>query len=662
MALTPLKLTPGVNNVASPQLNEGGWEECNAGIRFFQGLPQKDGGYALLTKTLAGAGKPLWLYAWSTLSGIKYLAIACTNRINLYGGGAGVVQDITPATLAPATIPIALSVSAGSSVITIQDPVSSPSVGDVLTFEQPISLGGNIILGPNGGFVSLPTYVVSHVIDPTHYQILGNVNATVGVVNGGTGRSFTSQVGSSKIFVELFNHTLETGQVVPILLPVTVGGIAIARGNYEITVLSPSSYTIDFSPQVATSAQTVQENNGNLSLFFFGGGLSPNDILASDYTLGNWGQDLVACPQGGPIFLWNPTTGGGMSIIPDSPSSSTAIFVTASVQQIFAIGTIDPVTGLFDPMLVRWCDIGDFTDWIASTTNQAGSFRLSLGSRIETGLAFSLNAFIWSDTTLYSAQYLGFPLVWGFQPIDSGCGTNSIHDAGVLREIVYWKGDNQFFQFSGGGVQMIPCPVWDQVFQNLDRTPEQERSFCGANSWFNELRFFFENAEGEISFARLQLDSQQQGWTYGNLDRTAWIDASPFGAPIACDAEGNVYQHETGKDAAIAPLPALIKTGIIEIAEGDELTFIREFYPDIMFSRIGSPPGPGTVKLTLFLYRKSSQDPPVIKGPYFINAQTRSVRPRLRARGIQWQLESDDLGSWWRVGLPRYRGQPDGRN
>ncbi len=186
-----------------------------------------------------------------------------------------------------------------------------------------------------------------------------------------------------------------------------------------------------------------------------------------------------------------------------------------------------------DPLTVRWSSILDYTNWTVSTQTQAGSFRIPTGSEIRGGGQGPQQALIWTDLDLYVMQYLGFPLVWGFNQVATGCGLVGPHAFCVMRNSVYWMSSGNFFVLTGGGVRELPCTVWDKVFQNLD-VANQNKCVAAANSMFDEITFYFPSLSGgtgEID-SYVKVNVTNGGWDYGTLSRTAWIDQSVLGQPI----------------------------------------------------------------------------------------------------------------------------------
>src|SRR5262249_54726914 len=154
--------------------------------------------------------------------------------------------------------------------------------------------------------------------------------------------------------------------------------------------------------------------------------------------------------------------------LPQGPMANAGLFVAMPQRQIVCWGST--FTGIQDPLLLRWCDVNDYTQWIAKPTNQAGSYRIPRGSKIVSGLQAANQGLIWTDLAVWSMQYLGQQFVYGFNEISTGCGLIAPKAAVSLNGTIYWMSQSQFFFMQpGGGVSPMPCPVWDNVFQLIDQ-------------------------------------------------------------------------------------------------------------------------------------------------------------------------------------------------
>ena len=95
------------------------------------------------------------------------------------------------------------------------------------------------------------------------------------------------------------------------------------------------------------------------------------------------------------------------------------------------------------------------------------------------------------------------------------------------------------------------------------------------------------------------------------------------------------------------------------IRAGQEKIFVDRIWPDMKF---GPYPGPESsqVQITLHCVDYPTETPRTY-GPYTMTEAKDFITTRLRARLIAIEVESDDVGSFWRLGLLRYRFQSDGK-
>lgn len=360
-----------------------------------------------------------------------------------------------------------------------------------------------------------------------------------------------------------------------------------------------------------------------------------------------------------PIYAWDPSSNDETAtILPNAPSYNDGIFVAMPQRQIIAWGST--VTGVPDPLLIRWCDIDNYSVWIGQATNQAGSYRIPKGSRIVGCIQGPQQGLIWTDIGVWSMQYVGQPFIYSFNEIGTGCGLIARKAAASINGTVFWMGPSNFYSLTGNGVAPVPCPVWDVIFQDLD-TANVNKIRVAVNSRFSEITWYYPTASngGEVShYVKLNVALMQ--WDYGQLGRSAWVDQSVLGPPIGADPSSRyLYQHETSTDADGAPLLASFRTGYFAMADGDLKTFVDQVWPDMKWGYFGGTQG-AVVKLTFYVADYPGQTPRTF-GPFTLTQATKFVTPRFRARLVSIQIQSEDLGSFWRLGNIRYRLQQDGK-
>jgi hypothetical protein len=544
-----------------------------------------------------------------------------------------------------------------------------------------ITVSGVTPSGYNG------TYVVTA---STSTSVSYASTTTAAFVSGGTVQNngsvplFNTTNASDFVVVTLANHGYAAGDTFPVLVATSVGGI-ILYGNYTVlSVSSTSQFTISGST-VASSTTSALENSGNAHFVYYNGigpvgapsgygrgaygagaygsgivGLSGAGvpINATDWTLDNWGSFLIANPLDGPIYQWDPGSGNVIAqIIAEAPPVNTGMFVAMPQRQIISWGTT--FTGIIDPMLIRWCDVNDYGQWTALITNQAGSYRLPKGSRIVQCIQGPQQGLIWTDLGIWAMQYSGPPYVYQFNELGTGCGLIGRKAAGSVSGVVYWMGQSQFYRLSGDGVSPIRCPVWDVIFQDLDTNNLDNIRFA-ANSRFGEVTWYYPTtSNGGENSHYVKYNFVLDQWDFGQLSRTAWINESVLGPPIGASDSTYVYQHETSPDADGQAMTSSFQTGYFVITEANEKMFIDQIWPDMKWGYYGGTQG-ANVLITFYVADYAGQTP-LVYGPYTMTQATTFLTPRFRGRLVSVKIESNDIGSWWRLGNIRYRFQPDGR-
>lgn len=682
-----LKLIPGVDTTKTPTLNEAAISDSQF-IRFVPdrtlgGIVQKLGGWTkFFNNTLGSIVRNLW--AWEDTNNNSYLAVGAEGKPAGAGGALQIITgggatDITPQTT---TVNIAVSFStvAGSNKVTITHASSNISDYDNVNIQTQIAVGGLVLFGTYQCYaIGSNTYKIKAK------DVFGDpVYATSTVTNGGTVAQFTTVSGSGFVAVTLANHGYSEGSTFPVLVATSFNGVTL-YGNYTIISVASVNQFVILASTVASASGSTYENSGQVRLLYYKGigplpagtgygvggygrggygtGIPPSSgsgsaINAADWTLDNWGEILVSNPINGAIYTWNPANNQTLAtIITNSPTVNEGMFVAMPQRQIVAWGST--FTGIKDPMLIRWCDINNYDVWVGQITNQAGSYRIPKGSKIVQCIQGPQQGLIWTDLAIWAMQYVSAPEVYQFNEIGTNCGLIGHRAAGTMNGAVYWMGQSQFYRISGGGVEPIRCPIWDVVFQELDRT-NADKIRIATNSRFGEVSWYFPttSSNGEISkYVKYNVLLDQ--WDYGTLSRTAWINESVLGPPIGAAPNQYLYQHETSPDADGQPMVSYFQTGYFVLSEADLKMFVDQVWPD---AKWGYYNGSQDANLNLTFYVADyPTDTPKAYGPFLLTDNVSYVTPRFRGRLVAIRVESEDIGSWWRLGNMRYRFQEDGK-
>lgn len=680
MGFSSVTLQPGVDTDSTPTLSQAAYNTSNL-IRWKGGLAEKLGGWIRFYSTSIGS-VVRDLHAWEGLSNDTHLGVGAVASLSVITSG---VNNVITPQVTITNGPLNFSTTTSSPTVTIVDTnISNPTTNNSVFFDTPVSVDGLLLSG---------LYSIDSILSATSYTITATSNASATVANGGSVPLFTTVTSSPSVTVGLNNHGKSAGDTTTFLVSTTGGGVTI-YGAYLVQSASTASYVINV-PELATSSTSFSMNNGSAELTYYiaagpqattagygtgtygdggyGTGVAGpsgagTPITAIDWTSDNWGEIYLACPQlttttpYGPIYQWSPDGGfANASIITQAPIACGGIFVAMPQQILVAWGA--SFDGFADPLQIYWSDSQDYTNWTATSSTFAGGFHIPTGSRIVGGIQAPQQGLIWTDIDVWSMTYINLPLVFGFNKLMTGCGLIGSHAMCILGNTVYWMSQNQFFYIpAGGGPRVLPCKVWDFIFQDLD-TANAYKIRMGSNSAFNEWWCHFPSLSGGTgeNDSYVKFNPVENAWDYGNLPtgRTAWIDQSVLGTPIGADPTGLIFQHEQGYNGDGAALNPLFRTGYWVIAEGEEFAFVDQILPDMKWGTQAAAQT-ATVLITLYFVNTPNGDI-TVKGPYSTTEALNYVTTRGRGRQMAIQIESQDLSSFWRIGKTRYRYASDGR-
>lgn len=674
-----LQLEPGINTTLTPGENARGYSASQL-IRWREGKPEKLGGWVRISNDLT-VGPARALHAWADLSGNPYLIAATAQRVHLYDGG--VLNDITPLRVT-VDITVDFSTVNGTPTATVRDVAHGASPDDWIYLSTQVSVGGLVFYG---------YYQIATVIDVDNYTIAHTSNATATVNNAGAVPQFFTTVALATVTVRLEDHGLTTSDTFNVEVATAVGGITI-DGVYAVTSVTDADNFVITHTVVAGATANAFENAGNARILYliptglesaeFISGYGVGDYGGDDYggaqsagaTLplrqwfwDQWGEYAIGNYTNGPFYVWIPplsVSPRAVQISGTAPTQITCSFVSMPQQILVALGC--DTGGIFDPNLVRWSAVSDYTDFVAAVTNQAGSFRIPSGSRIVGGIQGPLQAIIWTDLDVWSMRYIGPPLVFGFTKIGSGCGLMAARAVAIMGNEVYWLSTNGIFKLGAGGVETVDCTVYDVLFGLNLATAEpalnrmQVDKLCAApHGDMSEVSFYFPSSAGDgenDTYIKLNIKERnsrgQALCDYGTLARSAWEDESALGPPIGSEPTGLLQQHEMSRDADGSPLVCFARTGFLNLQEAQQFVFIDQMEPDAKNTE-------GAIIDVTVYARKTQRGPYRTMGPYRFNDNTGYINPRVRGKYIAFEVGSSDLGSWWRMGLNRFRYAPDGR-
>jgi hypothetical protein len=699
MPLQKILPKPGVNRENTRYTTEGGWYECDK-IRFRQGTPEKIGGWQRISSsTFLGVCRSLW--SWVTLASVELLGTGTNLKFYIERGGA--YNDITPIRSTVAlTNPF--TATNGSSVITVTDTAHGCITNDFVTFSGAgiTSLGGNITAAVLTGefqitFIDVNTYTITVSATAngsdtghggtvvTQYQLNTGPSFSVPLSGWGTGLWGYGTWGFGETATDplrIWNQN-NFGQN---LIYGPRGG-PLYYWNADLGVNSSACTITIASPAVLTSSSLTLVNGTAIS-FTTTGALPTGLSVGTVYYITNASGATanLTATYGGALITTTGAQSGLHSIsargielaylagASDTPLFQNAMTISDTSRFVLVFGTNQIGSTTLDPMLIRFSDQEDAANWTPSATNQAGDIRLSHGSEIITSLQVRQEILVWTDSSLYSLQYLGPPFVWGSQLLGDNISIAGPNSAALASGVCFWMGHDKFYLYDGS-VKTLRCDLRRYVFEDINRA-QFDQVYAGTNEGFNEVWWFYCSENSTTADRYVTYNYVEDIWYYGTMARTAWLDSGLRDYPLAATYSHNIVSHEQGlnnnETGTNVAINAYIVSSEFDIGDGHNFAFIWRMLPDLTFN--GSTSDSPVATMSLYGLKNSGSgynDPASVGGSNNANVTgtamipvekyTGQVYTRVRGRQMAMKIESNQLDMTWQMGAPRIDIRPDGR-
>ena len=687
MPLQKILFKPGVNRENTRYTNEGGWFESDK-VRFRQGTPEKIGGWQRISGSVfVGVCRSLW--NWVTLGSLNLLGVG--TNLKFYIENGGLYYDVTPlrTTTTLGTNPFTAN---GTTTVTVTATSHGATNGSYVTFSgatgtyastlnaeyqltivnsnaYTITTTSALAAGSYGGAAVSAAYQVN--AGPEYAVPLTGWGAgTWGAGVWGTG-------GTSASSLQLWNQ-INYGQD---LVYGPRGGAlyywsatsGTGTRGVNINTLGGTATFTSASPTVVTS--TILYTEG-AALQFNATTSMPTGVTAGTtyYVFEVDGLTFKLLDVSGNAINASSTgTGVYVSKIVDAPTLQNNLTVSDTSRFILVFGTNDYNSGVLDPMLIRWSNQDDIYNWTPDATNQAGFVRLSHGSQIVTTVQTRQEIVVFTDSSVYSLQYLGPPYVWAPQLLGDNISIMSPNSAVIASGVVYWMGVDKFYAYDGR-VQTLNCDLRRYVFQDLNQG-QSLQVCCGTNEGFNEVWWFYPSSDSTVNDRYVIYNYLEKVWYYGTIGRTAWLDSGLRQYPIGATYSRNLVNHEqglnNGQDTSVVAIDAYISSSEFDIGDGHNFGFVWRVLPDLTFEDSVSDTQGNPASVTMTLYgltnsgsgRTSSASQPVYNSSaYDITEEfTGQIYTRMRGRQMIFKVGSNQIGTTWQLGAPRIDIRPDGR-
>ena len=636
MSFIKLQFKPGINRDQSNYSNEGGWWECDK-IRFRSGYPEKIGGWQKSTPTaFYGVCRQMW--NWTTTFADNFLGMGTNSKLYIEVGGY--YNDITP-------------------LREVNPTLSTPDTD-------------NCVYTQNGSKTVTITLPVPHEADNDSFVTISGVTGTVGGIPD-------DEINA--------NHQITLIDDYSFTFTVTTTATSSVSGGGGTAIV------IDFeiAPGYAFTTAGYGWGTGTWSRGAWGlGSEEPIYLPQRDWWIDNIDNDMIANIRNGTAYYWergtftNPSTALATRAITLTQYATNSGFVGAAVpvkvmqmlvsqqdKHLIAFGAV-PYGSTnpddFDPLLIRWSDQNDPAQWTPTPTNSAGDLHVSRGSRIVRALPTRQEILVFTDSHLYTLQFLGTTDVFGLQEYADNISIISPRAVATASNITYWMGQDKFYAYTGR-VETLPCTLRNHVFTNLNYN-QVDQIVCGTNEQWNEVWWFYPSANSSWNDSYVVYNHLERIWYYGTIERTAWLDTPLRQYPQACatnvfGSQSHLYSHEDGIDADGEAMVAYIQSNDFDLGDGDQFMLSRRIIPDLSFSQstATSPEATLEVRPRNFPGTGYQTDPEdeqrIIQTA--VGQYTGQVFIRARARQMAIKIMSETLGVQWQLGAPRLDVRPDGR-
>ena len=700
MPLRKILLKPGVNKENTRYTNENGWYVSDK-VRFRQGTPEKIGGWRKISQAVfLGICRSLW--NWVTLGNSNLLGVGTNLKYYIEQGGA--YSDITPIRLTQSVTFSAVTVSPFSSTITVTSASHGAIIGDFVTFSGAVSLGGNItaaVLNQQYQIATVPTvntFTITAKDPGTGAPVTSNAS-DVGNGGGSAVGAFQVNTGPGVAQVPLIGWGAGSwGSGAWGVTPQVTDPLRIWNaGNWgEDLVFGPRTagiYYWDATNSLATRGVALNSLGGTVTLTIATpcvitlsnvlaegtaiklattGALPTGLTAGTTYYLINVDgvtANLAATITGSAITTTGSQSGThSISTLVDVPLVQYNMLVSDASRFLLLFGTNDYGSVTTDPMLIRWGSQESLVDWVPSAVNQAGSLRLSHGSQIIAVQQTRQEVLVWTDSALFSLQYLGPPLVWGSQILADNTSIVGPNATAIASSKTYWMGVDKFYVYDGV-VKTLRCDLRRYIFNDINKY-QNFQIFAGTSEGFNEVWWFYCSANSSTINRYVVYNYAEDIWYYGTMARTAWSDSGIRPYPQAATYNYNIVDHEYGVDDdetnTTLPINAYIESAEFDIEDGQNFGFVWRMVPDLTFD--GSTAATPQVTMTMYGMNGSGSgiNTEAAKAvartsTVTIEQFTNIIYTRIRGRQMIMKIGSNGIGTTWQLGAPRIDIRPDGR-
>jgi len=368
MTLTKIKLQPGIQKQTSDLGASGGYIDSD-NIRFRYGLPEKIGGWEkTVDNTLIGVVRDA--HHWVALDGTRLAALGTDKKLYIYAND--LIYDITPERQANNSVSSIFTTTNGSANVTVNITGHGANEGDIVTFSSTSGLSGTSFTADDFD----RSFEIQSITSANAFVIQQDANESTGSVTTGT---------------------------------------------------SSASFDITPGPAFSTFGYGWGTSTWNTETWGTARSTSNVTLDGRDWSLDNFGENLIATVLNGKTFQWSPTTdglSGKASAVTNAPTTSKFSLVSTPDRHLLLFGTEKTIgtASSQDPLLLRFSSQEDINTYEPKAENTAGSLRVQDGSTIVGADKARGQILVWTDTSLHGLQFIGPPFTFGLNRLGRNCG------------------------------------------------------------------------------------------------------------------------------------------------------------------------------------------------------------------------------------------------
>lgn len=458
-------------------------------------------------------------------------------------------------------------------------------------------------------------------------------------------------------------HGLLDGYRIKISGAANTGGILAASINKEFIIRNVTTNTFDVMT-AGTSTAAVTAGGGAATVYYqqiaagninqglgqgygaglYGVGLYGTALVSSSgitfpriWFCDRYGDNIVVTPgnQSG-VYSWGGNTDVAPALVSGAPININYAFVSDNILVTFGHDVENEIFA---------SDVGDITQWTASSSNQVYQNTIQGAGQFISHAPVDGYNLIYTGQQTYTMKYIGLPNVWEVLVLDPAIGIIAPMARCSVNGIAYWMGKENFHYFNGGKVQTLPSnfgvksSIWSYVFSDLNYS-QAFKIFAWHNEEWDEIWWHYPSANSNECDRVARFSRQLGTWVTDNMNRTAgeYPDinlSNPHTANMS-----TLYIQESGADADGAPLPFSFTTK--KYASGTDTMIQANFIPDFLMS--------GTVELEVRTYNYPQSQTAMNDNSYAITGSTELVPMQVNGRYYDMTISGDELGQTFLMG------------